>query len=62
MWQLSSKRTLKSFGGSRLYKELGYSELNDYCKSELGMSDRTAYKYISIAESFAADDNLVKSS
>ena len=55
-------KALKEMRDSRLYKELGYSELNDYCKSELGMSDRTAYKYISIAENFAADDNLVKSS
>lgn len=55
-------KALKEMRDSRLYKELGYSELNDYCKSEIGMSDRTAYKYISIAENFAADDNLVKSS
>ncbi len=55
-------KALKEMRDSRLYRELGYSELNDYCKSELGMSDRTAYKYISIAENFAADDNLVKSS
>ena len=55
-------KALKEMRDSRLYRELGYSELNDYCKSELGMSDRTVYKYISIAENFAADDNLVKSS
>lgn len=50
---------LKEMRDSKLYKELNYSEFNDYCKSELGMTDRTAYKYISIAENLS--ENLVKS-
>lgn len=50
---------LKEMRDDKLYKELNYSEFNDYCKSELGMTDRTAYKYISIAENLS--ENLVKS-
>lgn len=50
---------LKEMRDNKLYKELGYSEFGDYCKSELGTTDRTAYKYISIAENLP--ENLVKS-
>ncbi len=49
----------KEMRDSKLYKELGYSEFDDYCKNEVGMSDRQAYKYISIVEKLPA--NLVNS-
>lgn len=41
---------LKEMRDGKLYKELGYSEFNDYCSAEVGISDRTVYRYISIAE------------
>lgn len=50
---------LKEMRDNKLYKELGYSEFNDYCTAELGATDRTAYKYISIVENLS--ENLVKS-
>lgn len=50
---------IKEMRDSKLYKELGYSEFNDYCTAELATTDRTAYKYISIAENLSED--LVKS-
>lgn len=50
---------LKEMRDSKLYKELGYSEFNDYCTAELGATDRTTYKYISIVENLS--ENLVKS-
>ena len=40
----------KEMRDSRLYKELGYSEFNDYCKSETGFSNRQVYNYISVVE------------
>ncbi len=40
---------------SKLYKELGFTEFGDYCKTELGITDRTAYSYISIAENLPSD-------
>lgn len=51
---------IKEMRDSRLYKELGYSEFNDYCKKELEFTDRQAYKFISIADNLSAD--LVNSS
>ena len=50
----------KKMRDSRLYKELGYSEFNDYCKSETGFSDRQVYNYISIVEKLPKE--LVNSS
>ena len=41
---------LKSMRDEKLYKELGYSEFNDYTQQELNMTDRNVYRYISIAE------------
>lgn len=49
----------KEMRDSKLYKELGFAEFGDYCKTELGITDRTAYNYISIAEKLPQD--LVKS-
>ena len=51
--------SVKEMRDSRLYKELGYSEFNDYCKAELDLSDRQAYNFISIADNLSED--LVKS-
>lgn len=50
----------KEMRDSRLYKELGYSEFNDYCKSETGFSDRQVYNYILIVEKLPKE--LVNSS
>lgn len=50
----------KEMRDSRLYKELGYSEFNDYCKSETGFSDRQVYNYVSIVEKLPKE--LVNSS
>lgn len=49
----------KEMRDSGLYKELGYSEFDDYCKKEVEFSDRQVYKYISIVENLPQD--LVKS-
>lgn len=49
----------KEMRDSGLHKELGYSEFDDYCKKEVGFSDRQVYKYISIVENLPQD--LVKS-
>lgn len=46
---------LKEMRDRGLYKVLGYSEFNLYCKSELGTSDRQVYKYIAIAENLPED-------
>lgn len=51
--------SFKEMRDSKLYKELGFAEFGDYCKTELGITDRTAYNYISIAEKLPQD--LVKS-
>lgn len=51
---------MKEMRDSRLYKELGYSEFGDYCKTEFDITDRQVYGYISIAENLSAD--LVNSS
>lgn len=51
---------LKEMRDSKLYKELGYTEFNDYCKSEIGFSDRQAYNYISAVEKLPKE--LVNSS
>lgn len=50
-------KDLKAMRDEGLYKELGYSEFNDYCKNEIGMSDRQVYKYIAVAEKIP--ENLV---
>ena len=50
----------KEMRDSKLYKELGYSEFNDYCKTETGFSDRQVYNYISIVEKLPKE--LVNSS
>ena len=36
---------LKQMRDDKLYKELGYSNFEDYCENEVGMSRHMAYKY-----------------
>lgn len=40
---------LKEMNDKKLYKELGYENMKDYSESELGMTKRSAERYISIA-------------
>lgn len=46
---------LKEMRDRGLYKTLGYSEFDYYCKEELGTSDRQVYKYIAIAENLSEE-------
>lgn len=46
---------LKEMRDRGLYKALGHSEFDFYCKAELGISDRQIYKYIAIAENLPED-------
>ena len=46
---------LKKMRDEKLYKELGFSEFNDFTQKELGMSDRNVYRYISVAEKVSPD-------
>ena len=48
LWEMC--RALKEMKDTRLYKELGYSNFEDYCENEVGMKRRNVYNYISIAE------------
>lgn len=41
---------LKAMRDNKLYKELGYSNFEDYCENEIGFSARNARNYISIVE------------
>lgn len=41
---------LKQMRDGKLYKELGYSNFEDYCENEVGMKRRNVYNYISIVE------------
>lgn len=40
----------KEMRDSRLYKELGYSDFEDYCEKETGFKRANVYNYISVAE------------
>lgn len=46
----------KEMRDSKLYKELGYQNFEDYCEKEAGFSREQGRKYIKIAESFG-DEN-----
>ena len=48
LWEMC--KALKEMKDTRLYKELGYSNFEDYCENEVGMKRSNAYNYISIAE------------
>lgn len=45
----------KEMRDGKLYKQLGYSNFEDYCEKETGFSRMNAYKYISIAEKLPRD-------
>lgn len=45
----------KEMRDSKLYKELGYSNFDDYCEQETGFTSRSVYRYISIAENLSND-------
>lgn len=45
----------KEMRDSKLYKELGYDNFEDYCENETGFKRRQVYNYISIAEKLPAD-------
>lgn len=49
-------KALKEMRDGKLYKELGYQNFENYCKSELNMTDRNARKYIAIIENFSEED------
>lgn len=53
LWDMCMK--LKKMRDEKLYKELGFSEFNDFTQKELGMSDRNVYRYISVAEKVSPD-------
>ncbi len=40
----------KEMRDSKLYKELGYSNFEDYCEQETGFTRRSVYRYISVVE------------
>ena len=40
---------------SKLYKELGYQNFENYCEQEAGFSRMNVYRYISIAENLPQD-------
>lgn len=48
IWDMCSG--LKTMRDNKLYKELGYQNFEDYCKTEVGFNRNQAYKYISIVE------------
>jgi len=41
---------LKTMRDNKLYKELGYTNFEEYCENEVGMKRSNAYNYISIVE------------
>lgn len=46
---------LKEMRDRKLYKELGYSNFEDYTENEVGIKRRQAYGYISVAENLPSD-------
>ena len=40
---------------SKLYKELGYQNFDEYCENETGFTRRQVYKYITLAEKLSPD-------
>lgn len=43
---------IKEMRDSKLYKELGYQNFEDYCEQEVGIKHSQAYRFISVAEKF----------
>lgn len=48
LWEMCTG--LKQMRDGKLYRELGYSNFEDYCETEVGMKRRNVYNYISIVE------------
>lgn len=48
IWDMCT--ALKEMRDGKLYKELGYSNFEDYCENKVGMKRSNAYNYISIVE------------
>lgn len=48
--------SLKEMRDSKLYKELNYSNFEDYCENEVGMKRSNVYRYISIIEKVSAEN------
>lgn len=47
--------SFKEMRDSKLYKELGYKNFEEYCETEVGIKRRTAYKYISIIDNISGN-------
>ena len=54
LWDMCT--SLKEMRDSKLYKELGYSNFEDYCENEVGMKRSNAYNYISIVEKVSLEN------
>lgn len=48
LWEMCTG--LKQMRDGKLYRELGYSNFEDYCENEVGFNRKQAHKYISIVE------------
>ena len=46
---------IKEMRDSKLYKELGYQNFEDYCEQEVGIKHSQAYKFITVAENMSED-------
>lgn len=47
---------LKTMRDNKLYKEIGYTNFEEYCENEVGMKRSNAYRYISIAEKISKEN------
>lgn len=47
---------LKTMRDNKLYKELGYTNFEDYCETEVGFNRKQAHKYISIIENIKLEN------
>lgn len=54
LWDMCT--SLKEMRDSKLYKELGYSNFEDYCENEVGMKRRNAYNYIAVVEKISLEN------
>ena len=45
----------KEMRDSKLYKELGYQNFEEYCEEETGFNRNQAYKYITVVENLPQD-------
>ena len=54
LWDMCT--SLKEMRDSKLYKELSYSNFEDYCENEVGMKRRNAYNYIAVVEKISLEN------